>query len=91
MNLLQQAQLSAGGAVPANIKFPTPDDWDVPFPISQTDHKQLMTKSHFRSIYNQSHLLRECTCRSIQLRAMGLNHVRISIAGLLKKRHNCRV
>ena len=58
VNIGQQGQLGAGGAVSANMRYPTPGNRDRTLPISQTDTQQLMPKSYFRSIHNQTDLLK---------------------------------
>ena len=58
VDIRQESQLGAGGAVFANMRCPTPGNWNRMFPISQTDHQQLMTKSYFCFIHNQTHLLK---------------------------------
>jgi hypothetical protein len=40
----------------ANMFDPGPGNRDGPFAISQTDHQQLMTKTNFRAIHNQTDL-----------------------------------
>src|SRR3989304_232769 len=39
-----------------NMLDPGPGNRDGPFAISQTDHQQLMSKTNFRAIYNQTDL-----------------------------------
>ncbi len=73
----QQGQLGAGGAVSANMRYPTPGNRDRTLPISQTDHQQLMRKSYFCSIHNQTHLLKR----------MGLLFKPASRNGLISRPH----
>src|SRR4030066_279079 len=57
-NICQQRQLGLRCAVPFNVLNPGPGNRNSAFTISQTDDQQLMRKTNFGSIHNQSYLLK---------------------------------
>src|SRR5512136_1670860 len=53
-HIVQQGQLLESTTMSTNMFDPCPSNWDGSFPICQRDHEQLMTRTDFCSIHNQT-------------------------------------
>jgi hypothetical protein len=56
-DIRQQCQRNLHHGIPFNVLDPVPGKQTGPFPVCQTDDQQLMRKTNFRSIHDQTYLL----------------------------------